>query len=450
MDGIGRGVLFSAIAGAAMGVSYFGLRLITGSAKEAELEERLERAESAARTRSPEPAIIPAERLAALASPVATEPEPSPVAELSELVDTAPVGAKVTCVVEVDGKVVGKWQGEPEQLKFEKLNSAPSSPRGGNHAEFDEAHTSVSASVPNTPRLEAPSSTSLRMSTPRTSRRREQLQQLFSLLVTATNAEDSKLGIEGIELLSTAAGSIPEMQLRARTMFDRLKRNDMADQLTSNEFVMLFDCHIPDSVTALDSIIQRIRASQHAPVVPSTRAASAGSQIPRISVPISSSASEIKSQRITAEEDQDVEEVHELREKRERRSSRPSLVPRLNLSSVNAPDEVESNVTAAPAKTSPDRVAKLKQVFSELDENGEGFVQLNQVFAMKGLARSRKLQEAKKAIDSLLKLSNATFESDTIQLKDLGHLSDELGAMEDTQFENLIQQFTELTKECRN
>ena len=64
MDGIGRGVLFSAIAGAAMGVSYFGLRLITGSAKEAELEERLERAESAARTRSPEPAIIPAERLA--------------------------------------------------------------------------------------------------------------------------------------------------------------------------------------------------------------------------------------------------------------------------------------------------------------------------------------------------------------------------------------------------
>merc|ERR1712166_1539499 len=215
---------------------------------------------------------------------------------------------------------------------------------------------------------------------------------LFSLLVTATNAEDSKLGIEGIELLSTAAGSIPEMQLRARTMFDRLKRNDMADQLTSNEFVMLFDCHIPDSVTALDSIIQRIRASQHAPVVPSTRAASAGSQIPRISVPTSSS------QRITAEEDQDVEEVHELREKRERRSSRPSLVPRLNLSSVNAPDEVESNVTAAPAKTSPDRVAKLKQVFSELDENGEGFVQLNQVFAMKGLARSRKLQEAKKAI----------------------------------------------------
>merc|ERR1712166_1186083 len=156
-DGIGRGVLFSAIAGAAMGVSYFGLRLITGSAKEAELEERLERAESAARTRSPEPAIIPAERLAALASPVATEPEPSPV------------GAKVTCVVEFDGKVVGKWQGEPEQLKFEKLNSAPSSPRGGNHAEFDEAHTSVSASVPNTPRLEAPSSTSLRMSTPRTS-----------------------------------------------------------------------------------------------------------------------------------------------------------------------------------------------------------------------------------------------------------------------------------------
>ena len=97
--------------------------------------------------------------LQALASPVATEPEPSPVAELSELVDTAPVGAKVTCVVEVtlllwpraartcssqvDGKVVGKWQGEPEQLKFEKLNSAPSSPRGGNHAELDEAHTSV-------------------------------------------------------------------------------------------------------------------------------------------------------------------------------------------------------------------------------------------------------------------------------------------------------------------
>ena len=32
------------------------------------------------------------------------------------------------------------------------------------------------------------------------------------------------------------------------------------------------------------------------------------------------------------------------------------------------------------------------------------------------------LQEVNKAIDSLLKLNNATFESDTIQLKDLGHL----------------------------
>ena len=64
MDGVGRGVLYSAIAGAAMGVSYFGLRLVTGSAKAAEVEERLERAESAARTRSPEPAIIPVERLA--------------------------------------------------------------------------------------------------------------------------------------------------------------------------------------------------------------------------------------------------------------------------------------------------------------------------------------------------------------------------------------------------
>ena len=34
---------------------------------------------------------------------------------------------------------------------------------------------------------------------------------------------------------------------------------------------------------------------------------------------------------------------------------------------------------------------QLLQVFSELDEKGEGFVQLNQVFAMKGLARSRKV-----------------------------------------------------------
>lgn len=292
------------------------------------------------------------------------------------------------------------------------------------------------------------------MTTPRTSRRREQLQQLFSLLVAATDAKDSKLGIEGIEMLSTAAGSIPEMQLRAWQTFDRLKRNDMADQLSSIEFVMLFDCDIPDSVAALDTIIQRICASKHPPVVPSSRAASTSSRIPRISR--ASPAREPLC--IEAEEVRAVPKANELHEKRDSSSSsrptgRPSLVPRLNLAAVNAPDQVESKLTVAPVAaaktpTSQDRVAKLKQMFLELDLKREGRVQSTQILKMSKAARSAGHKGAKKALDSLLQRSDPSFESEISQSQFESHLSGALGDMEDTEFEELIQQLIEMAKKC--
>lgn len=183
--------------------------------------------------------------------------------KLQELIENPPEGAVLTATWMLDGQVLGRWAGRPDQL-VSSLKSAPVTPREG--FGLRPLPPQVSSSVPSTPRDALP------LIGPRTpgrttALRRQQLGLIFDQLIARTGGSATKVGAAQLLELQRAADSLGEVegtQALARAVLasklSALKQHH-DESLSHVEFVGFFDATLPDCPELLHSLLRSLSLS---------------------------------------------------------------------------------------------------------------------------------------------------------------------------------------------